>query len=363
MPDSWEIANGLNPNNAADRGAFASNGYTNLENYLNGITASPTPIPTNIATATWPLLTDQTPTITGNITATNQSVGSVLAGINYGNTFGGINGWQTIVATTYLPKVYTANAYLEYSVTPLPGKILTVNAIGLGALGGGGTGVKAAIYYFLDSFTTSKPVGGCYYNETTYTAISTTPMSLLNANTASLAGEQSGSMPTSITVLPNQTLSVRVYVWSTGTANRYFANQNVTINGITSDAPLSVNLTDLSANVINDKVVLNWKTVNETNMKGYEVEKSTDAQKFIWIGNRTAKNLATNSYQFIDDGKLESITYYRLKMIDKDGSFRYSSMVSAKNNPTNTLSVSPILLSIRLLLRMAPQWATQHFPS
>jgi hypothetical protein len=37
MPDAWEIANGLNPNSAADRQLIASNGYTNLENYLNGI--------------------------------------------------------------------------------------------------------------------------------------------------------------------------------------------------------------------------------------------------------------------------------------------------------------------------------------
>ena len=35
MPDVWETAQGLNPNNAADRNTVASNGYTNLENYLN----------------------------------------------------------------------------------------------------------------------------------------------------------------------------------------------------------------------------------------------------------------------------------------------------------------------------------------
>ncbi|MBF9221817.1 pectate lyase family protein [Hymenobacter ruricola] len=39
MPDAYEAANGLNPNNAADRQTLAANGYTNLENYLNGIVA------------------------------------------------------------------------------------------------------------------------------------------------------------------------------------------------------------------------------------------------------------------------------------------------------------------------------------
>ncbi|GAB3875969.1 pectate lyase [Hymenobacter segetis] len=37
MTDAYETANGLNPNNAADRQGVAANGYTNLENYLNGI--------------------------------------------------------------------------------------------------------------------------------------------------------------------------------------------------------------------------------------------------------------------------------------------------------------------------------------
>lgn len=37
MPDTWESANGLDPNNAADRAGLASNGYTHLENYLNSL--------------------------------------------------------------------------------------------------------------------------------------------------------------------------------------------------------------------------------------------------------------------------------------------------------------------------------------
>ncbi|MCH5309222.1 MAG: hypothetical protein J1E58_05105 [Prevotella sp.] len=37
MPDAWETANGLNPNDAADANAYAENGYTNLENYLNSL--------------------------------------------------------------------------------------------------------------------------------------------------------------------------------------------------------------------------------------------------------------------------------------------------------------------------------------
>jgi pectin methylesterase-like acyl-CoA thioesterase len=42
MPDAWETSNGLNPNDATDRGIVAGNGYTNLENYINGIVTAAT---------------------------------------------------------------------------------------------------------------------------------------------------------------------------------------------------------------------------------------------------------------------------------------------------------------------------------
>ncbi len=39
MPDYWETANGLNPNDASDGKIVGSDGYTNLENYLNSLVA------------------------------------------------------------------------------------------------------------------------------------------------------------------------------------------------------------------------------------------------------------------------------------------------------------------------------------
>ena len=38
MPDTWENAHGLKPNDASDAMEIAGNGYANIENYINGIT-------------------------------------------------------------------------------------------------------------------------------------------------------------------------------------------------------------------------------------------------------------------------------------------------------------------------------------
>ena len=43
MPDEWEKANGLDPNDATDAVKVAANGYLNIENYINSIPASPVP--------------------------------------------------------------------------------------------------------------------------------------------------------------------------------------------------------------------------------------------------------------------------------------------------------------------------------
>ncbi len=45
MPDAWEAAQGLDPNDAGDSSAFAPNGYTNVENYLNELAGDPIPEP------------------------------------------------------------------------------------------------------------------------------------------------------------------------------------------------------------------------------------------------------------------------------------------------------------------------------
>ncbi len=45
MPDAWEKAHGLDPNNDGDGAAPTPNGYTNLENYLNELAGDPIPRP------------------------------------------------------------------------------------------------------------------------------------------------------------------------------------------------------------------------------------------------------------------------------------------------------------------------------
>jgi hypothetical protein len=342
MPDEWENTNGLNPNNATDRGSFAPNGYTNLENYLNSIrAAAPVATTSNPASATWPLLTDQSASVVGSITATNQTLGSAVVGTSYGSTFGNVAGWQRVASTSFLPIGYDVNTYVEYKVSPTGGKHFTATSVQLGALGGGTGTARMAVLYSLDNFATSAAVGTCTYNGTGYDATVAGPVSLLNTSTTPLTGQQVAVLPTFIPVAPSQTLTLRVYVWITGTGNRYFANQNVIIDGATSDVSLPLSLAKFSAALQNGYGSLTWQTSNEINIKNFEVERSNDGRNYNNIGTVAATNKTSNNYSFQDKAKIDGTVYYRLKMMNKDGSFTYSNIFVLNSKMKGNVSVYP----------------------
>lgn len=101
---------------------------------------------------------------------------------------------------------------------------------------------------------------------------------------------------------------------------------------------LPVTITDFVAQKQNESVLLKWYATMETNFKTYEIERSLDANGYYKIGEVAGQNLA--NYSFIDNTLPNaSIVYYRLKMIDIDGTFSYSKTLPVRlnNNFTNAL--------------------------
>jgi len=79
--------------------------------------------------------------------------------------------------------------------------------------------------------------------------------------------------------------------------------------------------------VLNGKVVsLTWTSEIEINSDHYGVERSSDAVTWTNIGTVAAKGNTTSSvhYSFTDQGPNSGVNYYRLKMVDIDGKFKYS---------------------------------------
>ncbi|MEM9885816.1 MAG: T9SS type A sorting domain-containing protein [Bacteroidota bacterium] len=111
---------------------------------------------------------------------------------------------------------------------------------------------------------------------------------------------------------------------SNGGAN-YVANFTVTTT-------LPVELLDFNAKSTGKKIVLDWRTAAEFNNSHFEIERSTNAKTWKIIGKVQGQGtkLEQQNYQFSDIEPLKGKNYYRLKQIDFDGQFEYSSSIVAR---------------------------------
>jgi hypothetical protein len=95
-------------------------------------------------------------------------------------------------------------------------------------------------------------------------------------------------------------------------------------------APLPVELVSFTGWNQGSVNQLQWITASELNTDKFEVEKSTVSGVWNTIGSKTA---AGNSnikltYNFTDNNPVVGDNYYRLKMIDLDGTFKYSNTIN-----------------------------------
>jgi hypothetical protein len=98
-----------------------------------------------------------------------------------------------------------------------------------------------------------------------------------------------------------------------------------------------------------NKIILQWKTSQEEEVVKFVVERSTDSAHFFEIGEVTARGPGFQ-YRFEDNklGLTNSIFYYRLKIVNNDGSFQYTDTITAIPNIS---SISRSWGSIKALFR------------
>ncbi len=104
--------------------------------------------------------------------------------------------------------------------------------------------------------------------------------------------------------------------------------------------PLPVTLLSFAAEKINTSSLLQWQVTDYTTVTVYEVERSNNALQFVKIGAVANANRA--NYQFTDAFPMQGNNYYRLKLIEADGSFKYTPVrVVYFGNEKQSLQVFP----------------------
>jgi glycosidase len=121
-------------------------------------------------------------------------------------------------------------------------------------------------------------------------------------------------------------------------------------------SPLPVSLANFSAKALPNSIELDWEATSESNFSGYEVQRSVDGKEFVrlqWVPAKLEKE-SSATYVYNDREAIVGQTlYYRLKMVDTDGSSAYSKILSVKIDPNELLiqlMPNPVHVSVNVFV-------------
>ncbi|MFN8243855.1 MAG: Ig-like domain-containing protein [Ferruginibacter sp.] len=186
------------------------------------------------------------------------------------------------------------------------------------------------VQYAVPGLTGSDPEDGILGNGNTY-RITTVP------NNAVLF--YNGSLVTQGMVITNFDPALLLIDPSDNTVLSTFTYASVDAAGLLDPTPATVTITwnavlpltliDFSGKLNGAQVDLNWKTAQEMNTDHFEVERSTDGINFTQIGKVAARGSLSSvtNYNMVDPIPVKGMNYYRLKILDKDGTYEYSKIV------------------------------------
>ena len=131
-------------------------------------------------------------------------------------------------------------------------------------------------------------------------------------------------------------VTVKKYTYKTEYAGTDSDTEPNTLDWLFSKSktnPLSVKFTEtFKAYRVQDGIKVDWGTESEINCDHFEIERSSNGVDFERIAYEKGQNNSSTSYSYsiYDEQPFVGTNYYRIKEIDKDGKYTYSSVVSAE---------------------------------
>lgn len=101
--------------------------------------------------------------------------------------------------------------------------------------------------------------------------------------------------------------------------------------GTLAQSPLPVNFIGIDAKKLNNEIQLTWKVAGEENVANYEVQRSSDGRSFRTVAVVTTHGKDT---YFYTDAAPTGPVFYRIKNVDNDGKFKYSTIARIANGRT-----------------------------
>lgn len=164
--------------------------------------------------------------------------------------------------------------------------------------------------------------------------------------------------------MPNgRTTAVSTYYYRVAASKAGMGDQGTFSETMTADiTPLPVTLISFTGKREENVSLLEWKVANEEQFAGYEIERSFTGKHFDKIGNVAASannQKSTVNYQFIDlvptGNSSTGVLYYRLKLVNQDGTSAYSRIISLYMAETSQIVLYPNPANEIINVAVSPQ--------
>lgn len=103
--------------------------------------------------------------------------------------------------------------------------------------------------------------------------------------------------------------------------------------------PLPVSFVSIQAKKKDNHVAVLWAVENEINIDQYVIEHSSDGKNFTSFA--TLKATGMNQYQMADENPFGTVSYYRVKALDKNLGYNYSRVVKVSTEHMPIVSAYP----------------------
>ncbi len=340
MPDVWELRRGLNPADPTDGNGVNANGYTNLENYLNGDsivapgianTCVSSPALVFTGSGNWVHAKDTASSLL-IYTDTTNLVASVKDNGNYG-TFQ--VSYYTTDSTRLLPNTFP---YLNRNIS-----IVSSGAVG--------SPVTMRLYFTRAEFAALQAA------DTSIKSLAGLSILQVDTNTClpALSGAFTIIAPTAMGAFG--TYNDGYYIeFTTSSFGNFF------IAGTVSAAIPPFSITSFNAAYANTQVKTTWTVSNLLGVSDFVIERGVDTTQILPLGTTMIGDSTGHlSYAFTDTDPLAHSAWYRLKAEKTDGTAVYSQalevgppfLLLALPNPAHNTII--VLYPVLLLDKMAKQ--------
>ncbi len=258
------------------------------------------------------------------------------------------------------PARYCTNCHGDFALNPAGGSV-TATGLPTGSYGAG------QVYNFSITITNATPmamwgftikavIGG------SATASTLGTFSTTNPNTTVVSGELKNNGAVLVTGTSYTYTGLKWTAPASGTSSVSFHMSGIAAdnsgdetgdycyNSSILSVPIPVTLGDINGRLTDNGALIEWSTYTEVASRSFDIERSVDGLTYQTIqsvasaGN--SNSVKKYSYQDLHLPSTASVLYYRLKMVDMNGKFEYSRILSLKPALTTYIdNVFPTLLS------------------